>query len=218
MTYVIGAYMSFFSFAAFLVYATVIMAMSLVLIFYCSPRWGHQNPLIYVTINGTIGSLTVMGCKGLGVAIKQTVEGENQFYNWLTWFIIITVIINLATQMNYLNRALDVFNTAVVTPILYVIFTAFVILASAILYKEWYTVGAADATGIVCGFLTICSGIFLLNAFKDVHVTLASVHRKHNTTELPEYKENLLHEPEIDYRNSINRDVWPLMIRQHWLG
>ena len=39
------------------------------------------------------------------------------------------------TQMNYLNKALDLFNTAIVSPIYFVMFTTFTILASAILFQ-----------------------------------------------------------------------------------
>ena len=41
------------------------------------------------------------------------------------------------TQMNYLNKALDLFNTAIVSPIYYVMFTLFTITASLILFKVW---------------------------------------------------------------------------------
>lgn len=40
----------------------------------------------------------------------------------------------MVTQMNYLNKALDVFNTAVVSPIYYVLFTTFTIAASTCLF------------------------------------------------------------------------------------
>ena len=39
--------------------------------------------------------------------------------------------------MNYLNKALDTFNTAVVSPIYYVCFTTMTITASAILFNGW---------------------------------------------------------------------------------
>ena len=48
-------------------------------------------------------------------------------------------------QMNYLNKALDIFNTSLVTPIYYVMFTTLTIIASAILFKEWNVL-----TGDVC--------------------------------------------------------------------
>ena len=41
--------------------------------------------------------------------------------------------------MNYLNKALDLFNTAVVTPIYYVMFTAATIAASMIMMREQQT-------------------------------------------------------------------------------
>lgn len=160
---------------AFIIYTLVIVAGASVLIFFVSPRYGQTNPLVYITITGTIGSLSVMGCKGLGVAIKQTIAGDSQLTNLLTWLIVAFVIVFITVQMIYLNRALDVFNTSVVTPILYVVFTSFVILASAILFKEWGNLGTEDVVGNLCGFLTIVSGIFLLQAFKDMNVSLGNL-------------------------------------------
>jgi len=50
---------------------------------------------------------------------------------------IVLLIIFVCIQMNYLNKALDTFNTGVVTPVYYVMFTSLVITASTILFKEW---------------------------------------------------------------------------------
>lgn len=41
----------------------------------------------------------------------------------------------VVTQINYLNRALDMFNTAIVSPIYYVMFTLFTITASLIMFQ-----------------------------------------------------------------------------------
>ena len=119
-----------------------------------------------------------MGCKGLGVALKETFNGHNQMTNWLTWFVLVTVGTCITIQMNYLNKALDIFNTSVVTPILYVIFTTAVIIASAILFKEWSRLAAEDILGNICGFVTTVSGIFLLHAFKDLDVCLKNLPTK----------------------------------------
>ena len=119
-----------------------------------------------------------MSCKGLGVAIKQTLNGDNQLTNWLTWFILFAVGCCITVQMNYLNKALDIFNTSVVTPILYVVFTTFVILASAILFKEWGNLGPEDVVGNICGFLIVVSGIFLLQAFKEESISFSTLRLK----------------------------------------
>jgi hypothetical protein len=52
---------------------------------------------------------------------------------------VVLVAISIATQMNYLNKALDTFNTAIVSPIYYVMFTTATIVASAILFNGWGT-------------------------------------------------------------------------------
>lgn len=166
--------------SAFLVYTLFVVLVSLVLIFYFGPRYGTKNPMVYIGITGMIGSLSVMGCKGFGVALKQTFAGDNQLNSWFTWFLVLGVACCITTQLNYMNKALDIFNTSVVTPILYVIFTTFVLIASAILFKEWGNMKPEDILGNICGFLTVICGIFLLQAFKDMHISakdLTSVRR-----------------------------------------
>lgn len=45
------------------------------------------------------------------------------------------VVVCIMTQMNYLNKALDLFNTAIVSPVYYVMFTLLTILASIIMFR-----------------------------------------------------------------------------------
>ena len=47
------------------------------------------------------------------------------------------VVACLLTQMNYLNKSLDLFNTAIVSPIYYVMFTLLTIVASVIMFQVW---------------------------------------------------------------------------------
>ena len=126
-----------------------------------------------------------MALQALGIAMKLTFHGENQFVFIETYFCILVrfsfmcsysgnilglisekrhgmlahrqasssrkpaggrvdihpcivlqiVGVSVITQLNYLNRALDMFNTAIVSPIYYVMFTLFTITASLILFK-----------------------------------------------------------------------------------
>ena len=145
------------------------------LIFYYGPRYGNTNIMVYTAICSLIGSLSVMGCKGLGIVIKQTLHGDSQLTNPVAWGLIFAVLACVLTQMNYLNKALDIFNTSLVTPIYYVMFTTLTIIASAILFREWEVLDSKDTIGAVCGFLTIVFGVFLLHAFKDVHFTLKDI-------------------------------------------
>ncbi|XP_059476512.1 magnesium transporter NIPA2 isoform X2 [Neocloeon triangulifer] len=162
--------------ASFIFYVVVIVMLSLFLAFGLAPQFGHTNVVIYIAICSAIGSLSVMGCKGLGLALKETLSGRsNETGNWLTWMLLFTVVCCIVVQMNYLNKALDVFNTSIVTPVYYVFFTTLVIVASTILFKEWQHLGAEDILGNICGFLTVIVAIFLLHAFRDVDITMNDV-------------------------------------------
>lgn len=162
--------------SVFLMYVLFVLLCSLSIGLYFGPKYGSQYVIVYIIMCSAVGSLTVMSCKGLGLALKETVMGKgDDFRNWLTYAFFITVVICILVQMNYLNKALDLFNTSIVTPVYYVFFTTLVIIASAILYKEWMTLSLQDILGNICGFLTVIIAIFLLHAFKDVDVSLSDV-------------------------------------------
>eukprot|EP00911_Craspedida_sp_UC1_P002904 UC1_evm1s2121 len=121
----------------FQLYAVLVIMLSLALVFYAAPRWGKTHIMVYVTVCSLVGSLSVICVKGLGIAIKLSFEGSNQMGRGSTWIFVLLVAISVVTQMNYLNKALDTFNTAMVTPIYYVIFTTCTIAASTILFRGW---------------------------------------------------------------------------------
>uniref|UniRef100_A0A0R0K2K8 Probable magnesium transporter n=1 Tax=Glycine max TaxID=3847 RepID=A0A0R0K2K8_SOYBN len=128
----------------FLIYMCIVVVVVCILIFYCAPRYGTTYLVIYVGICSLTGSITVMSVKAVSIAMKLTLEGNNQFIYFQTWFFTIIVIGCCLLQINYLNKALDTFNTAVVSPIYYVMFTSFTIFASIIMFKEWDTQDASQ--------------------------------------------------------------------------
>ncbi|XP_071454956.1 magnesium transporter NIPA2 [Hetaerina americana] len=160
----------------FIAYVSVIILVALFFALYLSPRQGHSSVLIYITVCSAIGSLSVMSCKGVGLALKSTLMGQSsELGNWFTWLLLAVLVGCIIVQMNYLNKALDVFNTSVVTPVYYVLFTTLVICASAILFREWQHMSAEDVLGSLCGFFTVIVAIFLLNAFKDLDISFGDV-------------------------------------------
>uniref|UniRef100_A0A6N2LN21 Probable magnesium transporter n=1 Tax=Salix viminalis TaxID=40686 RepID=A0A6N2LN21_SALVM len=156
---------------AFLMYTASAAAIALVLILYFSPRYGQTNILVYIGICSVIGSLTVMSIKAIGIAIKLSLEGTNQAKYFQTWIFAMVAITCIITQLNYLNMALDTFNTAIVSPIYYAGFTSFTILASAIMFKDYSGQSASSIASELCGFVTVLSGTFIL------HSTENQIHR-----------------------------------------
>ncbi|KAJ7993361.1 hypothetical protein DPEC_G00271620 [Dallia pectoralis] len=159
----------------FVLFATCVIIIALIFIFVVGPRHGQTNIMVYITICSVIGALSVSCVKGLGIAIKEAIAGRSVAGNPLAWVLLLGLIACVSTQINYLNKALDIFNTSLVTPIYYVFFTTSVLSCSAILFKEWEHMGTDDIIGTLSGFLTIIVGIFLLHAFKDLNVSLSTL-------------------------------------------
>lgn len=186
---------------AFQFYVLFVVIVVCLLVFRLSPHHGRTNVLIYIAICSLVGSLSVIAVKGLGIALKLTFGGKNQLTLGATWLFLGLFAGCVVMQMNYLNKALDTFSTAVVTPIYYVMFTTFTIIASALLFRGWgddtqsqqellpisiqgncsalqpqvatsaYTAG--QLVTCLCGFITICAGVFVLQFSKDPVVPVA---------------------------------------------
>ncbi|XP_041004888.1 probable magnesium transporter NIPA6 isoform X2 [Juglans microcarpa x Juglans regia] len=152
---------------AFLLYTAAAVAITLVLVLYCAPRCGQTNIMVYIGICSIIGSLTVMSIKAIGIAIELTLEGTNQLKYFQTWIFAMVAITCIITQLNYLNMALDTFNTAVVSPIYYALFTSFTILASAIMFKDYSGQSASSIASELCGFITVLSGTAILHSTRE---------------------------------------------------
>ncbi|KAI3712431.1 hypothetical protein L1987_70987 [Smallanthus sonchifolius] len=153
---------------AFVLYGVLVLVAVFILVVHYIPLYGQTHVMCYIGVCSLVGSLSVMSVKGLGIALKVTFSGTNQLVYPQTWAFTFFVLLCVITQMNYLNKALDTFNTAVVSPIYYVMFTSLTILASVIMFKDW---DGQDPTQIItelCGFVTILSGTFLLHKTKDM--------------------------------------------------
>lgn len=96
----------------FLLYCATVAVFSSVMIYKVSPKYGKKNPLIYISICSTVGSVSVMAVKAFGIALKLTMAGNNQFSHPSTYAFAIVVIVCILTQMNYFNKALSQFSTS----------------------------------------------------------------------------------------------------------
>ncbi|CAH1429057.1 unnamed protein product [Lactuca virosa] len=72
----------------------------------------------------------VVSIKAVGIAIELILEGINQISYPQTWVFVTVAVLCVITQLSYLNKAFDTFNTTIVSPIYYVIFTSLTIIAS----------------------------------------------------------------------------------------
>ncbi len=96
----------------FLLYCISVAVFSSVMIYRVAPKHGKKNPLVYISICSTVGSVSVMAVKAFGIALKLTIAGNNQFSHPSTYAFAIVVVVCILTQMNYFNKALSQFSTS----------------------------------------------------------------------------------------------------------
>ncbi|KAI2628304.1 magnesium transporter NIPA-domain-containing protein [Xylaria nigripes] len=150
----------------FLSYTGVIILGALFLAFWVGPRYGKKNMFTYISICSWVGGLSVVATQGLGAAIVAQVGGTPQFNQWFLYVVLVFVVGTLLTEIIFLNKALNIFNAAMVTPTYYVYFTSTTIITSAVLFRGFKGTPTEIVT-VVFGFLTICSGVVLLQLSKS---------------------------------------------------
>lgn len=161
----IRAFQHLFLSPLFIVYTSLLILGSLTIVFYFGPRYGNKNMIWYLAICSMIGGLSVSVTTGLGSAIVTSFMGNNQFNYWFTYFLLIFIAVTLITEVFYLNKALALFNTAMVTPTYYVIFSFCSMVTTVVLFKG-LKASASQIITIVLAFLVICVGITVLQMSK----------------------------------------------------
>ncbi|KAJ7451245.1 DUF803-domain-containing protein [Mycena galericulata] len=147
----------------FLLYCFTVCVFSVVMAYGVAPRHGRTNPLVYISIASLVGSVSVMFVKGFGVAVKLTFAGHNQFVYPSTYLFGFISAACIVIQLNYSNRALDVFSVNIVNPMYYVGFCTATIVASLILFKGFNTTNATNTVSLLCGFIVTFLGVHILN-------------------------------------------------------
>ncbi|KAJ3405893.1 hypothetical protein CcCBS67573_g05744 [Chytriomyces confervae] len=154
---------------SFILYASLNAIVITFMIFFGAKRWGDQSPLVFITICSLLGSFVVVVLQVVGAAVVYSVTNpaDTQFKYWSLYVLIAFVCACGVTQINYLNKALNLFSTAVVTPIYFVCFTTSTLICSAVLFKEFNFPSTIQLVSALVGFLVILGGVFLL--FSDLN-------------------------------------------------
>ncbi|KAH9657385.1 putative magnesium transporter NIPA6 [Citrus sinensis] len=194
----------------FLIYVAATVSVVLALVLHFEPRCGQTNILVYLGICSLMGSLTVVSIKAIGIAIKLTLDGISQIAYPQTWFFLTVAAVCVITQLNYLNKALDTFNAAIVSPVYYVMFTTLTIIASAIMFKDW---SGQDVSGIaseICGFITVLSGTIILHATREHEQTTAPGRTSNHDTQF-----RLLCAMRVSLKMDLKNEDDPPLFEQH---
>lgn len=160
-------------YAVFLTYASLVVLLLVVLIVWIAPAHGTSNIMVYVAICSLLGSFTVPSSKGLGLAAQDAFSGGPSSSRALYLFLGLlgTLAVSILIQFTFINKALESFSSNMFEAIYYVTFTSTVIIASAILFKEWTAVSIVDCLGMLCGLTTVAVGVLLLRISQEALLT-----------------------------------------------
>ncbi|KTW28122.1 hypothetical protein T552_01982 [Pneumocystis carinii B80] len=148
--------------AIFLSYIAIIFSICFIIIVWIGPRWGNKSVLVYLSISSLVGGITVVCTQGFGMSIVSAISGvPGQFTHWFLYFLGVSIIAMIIIEINYLNKALNIFNTAIVTPIYFTYFTTCTIVSTAVLHRGFHG-PPISIVDVFLGFLTIIGGIILL--------------------------------------------------------
>ncbi|KAJ3381753.1 hypothetical protein HDU80_001707 [Chytriomyces hyalinus] len=154
----------------FIFYAVCVGCVVYYLVYHVAPVEGEKNPLVYIAICSLVGSFLVLSCQGFGSSIAYTFghwEEDNQFLEWPIYPLILFIIYTVMIQIHFLNKALNKFSTAIVTPVYYVTFTTSTLVSSAVLFRGFTVDSTQHGVTLVMGFVVIVGGVALLFEYND---------------------------------------------------
>ncbi|XP_020652441.2 magnesium transporter NIPA1 [Pogona vitticeps] len=169
----------------FVGYLCVVLLMLLLLIFWIAPAHGPTNIMVYISICSLLGSFTVPSTKGIGLAAQDIFHNNPSSQRALYLCLVLLAVLgcSIIIQFRYINKALECFDSSVFGAIYYVVFTTLVLLASAILFREWSNVGVVDFLGMACGFTTVSIGIVLIQVFKEFSFSIGDLNKPNMKTD-----------------------------------
>ncbi|XP_062484595.1 LOW QUALITY PROTEIN: magnesium transporter NIPA1 [Pezoporus occidentalis] len=169
----------------FVGYLCVVLLMLLLLIFWIAPAHGPTNIMVYISICSLLGSFTVPSTKGIGLAAQDIFHNNPSSQRALYLCLVLLAVLgcSIIIQFRYINKALECFDSSVFGAIYYVVFTSLVLLASAILFREWSNVGVVDFLGMACGFTTVSIGIVLIQVFKEFNFNIGDLNKPNMKTD-----------------------------------
>lgn len=149
----------------FLFYVAILSIITASLVCFFIPKYGKINSLPYVLQSAILGSIVVLGLKGIILGFTDTLS------HWLPWISLAVVLVLLLVHLEYLNKALSMYNTLVVTTQYYVLYSSFVIFASSLLFKVWVTSSYEIIVANFCGYSTVGLGTLILTIFEEENAT-----------------------------------------------
>ncbi|KAK4621590.1 NIPA-like protein 2 [Fulvia fulva] len=134
----------------------------IVVLMAASNKYGHKSILIDLGLVGLFGGYTALSTKGVASLLTYTIWRVVTFP--ITYLLLAVLIFTAVMQIKYVNRALQNFNSTMVIPTQFVLFTLSVIIGSAILYRDFEREQTEDAIKFVSGCALTFFGVWCITS------------------------------------------------------
>lgn len=130
-----------------------------------SNKFGDRTILIDLGLVGLFGGYTALSTKGVASLLSNTIWRVVTFP--ITYLLVAVLVFTAVMQIKYVNRALQRFNSTMVIPTQFVLFTISVILGSAILYRDFERTTPQDAGKFVGGCALTFLGVWCITSGRN---------------------------------------------------
>lgn len=127
-----------------------------------SNKFGERTILIDLGLVGLFGGYTALSTKGVASLLSNTIWRVVTFP--ITYLLVAVLVFTAVMQIKYVNRALQRFNSTMVIPTQFVLFTISVIVGSAILYRDFERTTPKDAGKFVGGCALTFLGVWCITS------------------------------------------------------
>jgi uncharacterized membrane protein len=121
-------------------------------------------PLSYGMLSGNISSQSLLFAKsGLELLILTIFHGENQFKYFLTWVLVVIMIITALLQLFYLNKGLRLCDTVILIPLSFCTFNVSCLFNGLVYYNQWERLFWWQILCVMVGIIILVSGVLILS-------------------------------------------------------
>lgn len=145
---------------SFVVFTIICLVGAVILAGLSEGGFGRRIVVVDVGLCAIFGGFTVLATKAISTLLTE--EWGKIFAEWITYPVLAVLIITGILQIRFLNRALKRFDSKIVIPTQFVLFTLSAVIGSAVLYKDFQRATFHQMVTFTYGCGATFAGVFII--------------------------------------------------------
>ncbi|OTB08311.1 hypothetical protein M426DRAFT_52268 [Hypoxylon sp. CI-4A] len=127
-------------------------------------RFRLARGLVFGCISGILSAHSLLFAKSaVELVIRTIADGDNQFYHWESWMLVVGLVALALSQLYYLHRGLKLVSTSVLYPLVFCIYNIIAILDGLIYFRQTDLITPLHGGLIALGTAILLSGVLALS-------------------------------------------------------